>query len=93
MEVSSMKYKNTDLVDEIRSVIRITEKSKTNDEINILKKSNQRTGAPTSKLKELLDRHVGNYWNATSSESNSTKFYTNRLTLRIPDDCIFLGEE
>ena len=45
-----MKYKNTDLVDEIRNVIRITEESKTNDEINILKKSNQRTGAPMPKL-------------------------------------------
>ena len=88
-----MKLQNTDLIDEIRSVIWITEKSKTNDEINILKKSNQRTGAPTLKLKELLDKHVGNYWNVTSSESNSTKFYTNRLTLRMPDDCIYLGEE
>jgi len=83
-----MKYKNTDLVDEIRNVIRITEESKTNDEINILKKSNQRTGAPMPKLKELLDRHVGNYWNAISSESSGTKFYTNRLTLRMSDDYI-----
>jgi hypothetical protein len=88
-----MKYKNTDLVDEIRSVIWITEKSKTNDEVNILKKSNQRTGAPTPKLKELLDRHAGKYWNATSSESSGTKFYTNRLTLRMPDDYIPFEEE
>jgi hypothetical protein len=88
-----MKYKNTDLVDEIRSVIWITEKSKTNDEVNILKKSNQRTGAPTSKLKELLDRHAGKYWNTTSSESNGTKLYTSKLASRMPDDCIPFEEE
>ena len=57
-----MKPKNTNLIDEIRTVIWITEKSKTNDKVNILKKSNQRTGIPIPKLKELLEKHTGKYW-------------------------------
>jgi hypothetical protein len=88
-----MKPKNTNLIDEIRSVIWITEKSKTNDKVNILKKSNQRTGIPIPKLKELLEKHTGKYWKVEDLEGSSTKLYTNTLIPNPPDDCIGLEGE
>jgi hypothetical protein len=76
-----MGIKNQRLIDEIKRAIRITEDGRSNSEINILKKVNQRTGAPIAKLKKLFDEYTTIYWSVEDLEDDSTVIYTSRLTL------------
>ena len=59
----------------------------------ILKITNHRTKISKRELKIFLDKYANDHWNVATSEGNNTIFYTNRLTLRMSDDCISLGEE
>ena len=68
MEVCSMRITNTDFIDKVRYIIRITKESKTNTEVNILKKINKRTRVPQSELKELFDKYAGKYWTVEQLE-------------------------
>ena len=68
MEVCSMRITNTDYIDQVRYIIRITKESKTNTEVNILKKINKRTRVPHSELKELFDKYTGKYWTVEQLE-------------------------
>ena len=88
-----MNITSENLINEVRDVIRITKKSNYNTEINILKITNHRTKISKRELKIFLDKYANDHWNVATSEGNNTIFYTNRLTLRMSDDCISLGEE
>ncbi len=88
-----MNITSENLINEVRDVIRITKKSNSNTEINILKITNHRTKISKHELKIFLDKYADDHWDAATLEGNNTIFYTNRLTLRMPDDCISLGEE
>ena len=63
-----MRITNTDFIDQVRHVIRITKESKTNTEDNILKKININTGVPKCDLKVLFDKYSGKYWTVKQSD-------------------------
>jgi hypothetical protein len=86
MEVSNMDANNKNLIDEVRNVIRVTEKSNSNTESNILKITNHRTKISKTELKILLDKYTGKYWDIKHSEGGNTAIYTNRPFID------FLGE-
>ena len=78
MGVCSMRITNTDFIDEVRYIIRITKESKTNTEVNILKKINKRTRVPQSELKELFDKYAGKYWTVEQLEQGHAIIHVSR---------------
>ncbi len=77
MEVSNMDANNKNLIDEVRNVIRVTEKSNSNTESNILKITNHRTKISKTELKILLDKHEGLCWDLQKSD-DGINMYTSR---------------
>ena len=86
-----MRITNTDFIDQVRHVIRITKESKTNTEDNILKKININTGVPKCDLKVLFDKYSGKYWTVKQSDKgrlmvNESKWQMLALYLHEDDD-------
>jgi len=67
-----MRITNADFIEEVRYIIRITKESKTNTEVNILKKINKKTRVSKSELKELFDKYTGKYWTVEQLEEGRT---------------------
>ena len=78
MGVCSMRITNTDFIDQVRYIIRITKESKTNTEVNILKKINKRTRVPQSELKKLFDKYAGKYWTVEQLEEGRAIIHISR---------------